>query len=162
MIDPDTTPRPVKDSASGEAPAAVDAGTQDGKLQPDRASRVWEHALHEETIYFETSNFFLVAEAMLLVFYATLVSEVSAWVLMVVATLGIFMTGMWWMINIRQESDLETAKGRLKRYCPEYLEYLSEREDNRFRARAGTILSRFIPLVIALLWATLLAYHLIT
>jgi len=118
------------------------------------SNRVWEHALHEETVFNATGNFFLIAEAMLLVFYATLIDNLRPWALLASTALGLLLTLMWLIINIRQEKDLKTAKQRLEKYCPEYTEYLKDRDRKSFRS-ARPVLSVGVPIVIILTWLTL-------
>ena len=71
-----------------------DRKAEDKALAPDSITRVWEHALHEEKVYSDRHNFFLVAEAMLFVFYATLGSDTQAWALIVISFIGFALTVM--------------------------------------------------------------------
>ncbi len=126
-------------------------------LSPESIKRIWEHALHEERIYNDRHNFFLVAEAMLFVFYATLGSEPQTWALVAIALLGLVITAMWIMIAMRQAEDLEVAVRRLKIYCSEYVSYKKERESKKkFRYGALKIMGRWMPIAIGAAWVVLL------
>lgn len=124
----------------------------------DARTRVWQHALHEEKIYNERSNFSLVAEAMLFVFFATLGVETQTWALILLSILGLILTVMWVMIAMRQEEDLKLAVERLKKYCDEYEEFEKQRKERkRFRGSGTLILGRLIPIVLGLAWVILIA-----
>lgn len=145
-----------------ESPGTREAGEANANLAPPRASdiitRVWEHALHEERIYNDRHNFFLVAEAMLFVFYATLGEHTQKWALVVISFLGVLLTIMWVLIAIRQEEDLRVAVERVDSYCEEYKEYKQQRlVRKKFRNSGMSILGRWVPFVIGVAWLVLIA-----
>jgi len=118
--------------------------------------RVWEHALHEEKMHSDRGNFFLVAEAMLFVFYATLDADAQVWALVVICLLGIVLTIMWILIARRQEKDFNVAVERLKTYVPEYFEFTEQRGRGRSRTKGMTILGWWVPSVIGIVWIMLI------
>ena len=133
------------------------------KATPEVRKRVWEHALHEEKIYNERGNFFLVSEAMLFVFFATLGTDTQTWALYLISALGLCLTLMWVIIAIRQGADLDLAKKRVCWYCDEYEEFKMEREQSEengrsrdFRAYDKLILGKIIPTILGLAWVILI------
>lgn len=137
-------------------PVQPDGLTDDFTPSPEAVGRIWQHALHEETVYNDTSNFFLVAEAMFLVFYATLIADINLWGQIIIPVLGLVVTALWLVINVRQEADLQTAVSCLKDFCPEYVEFKRRREEKAFRKTARPILSWAVPTVVGLTWLVLL------
>jgi hypothetical protein len=102
-------------------------------------------------------NFFLVAEAMLFVFYATLDVRTQVWALVAIAALGLVLTAMWVLIAIRQERDLKISVKRLNRYCEEYREFEEiVNDEGRFRSSGPWILGRCVPTIIAVAWGVLI------
>ncbi len=119
--------------------------------------RIWQHALHEENVFNDRLNFFLLAEAMLLVFYATTMGDVSIPTLEVIAALGILLTAFWILINVRQASDLRQAVARMKQCLPDYAHYIdASKSRERLRGSALPVLCYWVPLVVGAIWLALL------
>lgn len=103
----------------------------------------------------DRSNFFLVAEAMLFVFYATLDASTQIWALVSICALGILLTLMWVLIAMRQEGDFDLAVERLELFAEEYPDY-SDQRDGWLRAKGMTILGRWVPSVVGIAWIILI------
>lgn len=129
--------------------------TRNHVLPQDAVDRVWEHALHEEKMHSDRSNFFLVAEAMLFVFYATLDAGTQVWALVTICLLGIALTIMWILIALRQKWDLEVALERLEDYVQEYAVYKEQVGEGWLRVNGTTILGYWVPSMIGVTWAVL-------
>jgi hypothetical protein len=122
--------------------------------------RLWQHGLHEDTVFNERLNFFLVFESVLLGLIAMLFDREPAiykWVLVLLVCLGLAVTLVWSYIQAKQRLILKTLSGRLRRTLPEYRETLEELERHRWRIVSGTaLMAYFIPGLIALVWIGLL------
>ncbi|GGA02927.1 hypothetical protein GCM10010923_09690 [Blastomonas marina] len=135
--------------------------TPPSDFTPAECERSWSHALHEENVFNERLNFFLLAQAMLLVFYATAIADVSRWTLVAISACGVVLTVFWLLINIRQAGDLEDAKRRMKKCLPDYAEYCRRSSEERgFYRNLLPVLSHGVPLVVGLIWVALLVEEL--
>ncbi len=117
----------------------------------------WQHAIHEEQVLNERAGLFLVAQAMMLGFYASLPSSVGARSLVVLAMVGLAMCALWAILNRRQVDDLAQATETLEELSPFYCEYLRRRPaKGPFRKWDRPILAWGLPLLVAIVWTTLL------
>ncbi len=131
--------------------------TPDPSPDHEIRTRAWEHALHEENVFNTRMNFFLVAEAMLLVFFITSTDRIDRLTLIVVAICGALMTGIWAVINHRQLGDLEKAKAKLRGCVFEYSRYHTEAKMDkaRFHDVGNQLLAYAIPIIVLLIWAVI-------
>src|SRR5688572_22277592 len=93
--------------SDGDAGTVDVTGTgADAQDLGDRAARLWSHGLHEDNIFMQRSNFFLVAESMFVVAYAGLVSASTttnaATAARVIAGFGFAFALLWGYANHRQ------------------------------------------------------------
>jgi hypothetical protein len=117
----------------------------------------WDHALHEERVLNERSGLFLVAEAMMLVFYATMEPRASRLSLRLFAVAGILMSLMWTALSTRQYRDLQDATEDLQYVSPFYRDYRIQRKSQgAFRNADRPILVFGLPAVVCLVWIVLL------
>ena len=88
----------------------------------DQANRLWEHGLHEDSVFNERQNYFLVAESMLLVAYATLLSaqQPKIFIAKVIASFGVLLTLAWIYVNARQWYVLRHLRERCITVLPDY------------------------------------------
>lgn len=78
-------------------------------LSPDEANRLWQHGLHLDTMLFQRSNLFLVAESLLVVSYASMLavaqqaagSDRPALAARVIAVFGLLLTLIWGYVGHR-------------------------------------------------------------
>lgn len=116
----------------------------------------WDHALHEERVLNERAGLFLVAEAMLLVFYATIAPHASPGALRIFAATGLVLTIGWLLLNVRQRDDLAQATATLKAASPFYATYLANRSADGLRFIDVLVLVFGLPVLVAVVWLTLL------
>jgi len=139
-----------KEATGKEAPAEPSAA---------ECERAWQHALHEENVFNDRLNFFLLAEAMLLVFHAEVIGKIGEAGLLMIGLLGVVITILWVIINARQIADLEDAKAKLRTCLPDYATYAQNAQATRgkLRGSAAPILGYAVPFVVALIWLALIA-----
>ena len=126
-------------------------------VESQNAERIaWDHALHEERVLNERAGLFLVAEAMMLVFYATLGVKTSSVALQLFAAIGFVMSLLWITLNMRQHDDLLCATDNLKRVSSFYRDYIADREvAGWFRKWDRPVLVYALPLLVAVVWLVL-------
>ena len=124
----------------------------------EECERAWQHALHEENVFNDRLNFFLLAEAMLLVFHAEVIGKVGQTGLLLIGALGVVMTILWVIINKRQIGELEDAKAKLRICLPDYRSFdaAAEMTRKRMRRSAAPILGYMVPVVVAAIWVALI------
>ncbi len=129
-----------------------------GEDRDSRHERIaWDHALHEERVLNERSGLFLVAEAMLLVFYATINATASRTSLRLFTVAGLLMSCLWTILSSRQARDLTDSAAILKDVSPFYSTYVSKRErEGHFRKWDRPILVFALPALVGLVWLVLL------
>jgi hypothetical protein len=123
----------------------------------DHERIAWDHALHEERVLNERSGLFLVAEAMLLVFYATINASASRLSLRLFTGAGLVMSCLWTILSLRQARDLLDSAAILKRVSSFYKDYVRTREDEGyFRKWDQPILVYALPALVGFVWLVLL------
>lgn len=125
---------------------------------PQECEHAWQHVLHEEDVFNDRLNFFLLAEAMLLVFHAEVIGKIGESSLLMIGLLGLVITILWVVINARQISDLEQAKTKCRSCLAHYKDYDEQAEKMRGRLRRSAlpILGYAVPFLIALIWIALI------
>ena len=104
------------------------ADEQDKQDVRDQANRIFQHGLYEDSALTERSNYFLIAESMLVVAYTGLISSASAaaqqtstiWVARILAFFGFLLTIVWMYVNRRQWYVIQHLRERALELVPEY------------------------------------------
>lgn len=123
---------------------------------PQLADRIWQHALHEENVLNDRLNYFLIAEAMLLVFYAEVIGKVSTSSLVAIGVAGIVLTIMWLFVNARQFHDLNESVRRVKTQLPGTLPDFPDPKVKAVRSGGKIVIGYLIPLVVGGIWIALI------
>jgi hypothetical protein len=127
----------------------------------DQEARLWAHALLQDELFVQRSNFFLVAESLLVVSYTGILGlsfsvheqplrlRVAA---LVLAIFGCSLTVMWAFVNGRQRQVLLDLHKRAREAFPEYRRTIEERKLPGGRI-SGTLLMAFgVPVLAAIMW----------
>jgi len=127
----------------------------------DQEARLWEHALLQDELFVGRSNFFLVAESLLVVAYTGILGlslSVHAQPLrlrvaaLVLAIFGCLLTVIWVFVNGRQRQVLVDLHKRARETFPEYRRTIEERKLPGGRI-SGTFLIAFgVPVLAAIMW----------
>ncbi|HEX8846870.1 MAG TPA: hypothetical protein VF791_19660 [Pyrinomonadaceae bacterium] len=129
-------------------------------MKADEINRLWEHGMHEDTIFNDRLNFFLIFESVLLGVVGMLYSKqppVMKSVPVVIVCLGFCITIIWGYIQARQRSTLHRLIERLEENLPEFRETHAPLAGKKWRRISGTwLLAYFIPFLVALVWIALL------
>lgn len=131
-------------------------------LEPDnedQKNRLLQHGIHEETIFYNRLNFFLVFESVLLATLVSFDAQTSplpelAWLL---PTLGIFITVIWWISQESKRRFLEILGDRVEQELPEFKATIALKNRGKKRSfSASTLITHSIPAIFLLLWICLL------
>lgn len=118
--------------------------------------RIWDHRLHEDTQFNQRLNFFLIAEAMLVVAAAQVLSSGTprAWLGAGISVVGLGLTFIWWTVNRRQVKIMRHIQERAKSALPEFRKHYETRPVG---PSSTSWLSNGIPVVILAVWVIILA-----
>ena len=135
---------------------------QDQQDIRDQANRLFQHGLHEHNIFIQMGNYFLIAESMLVVAYAALLSSGQSsaspairqttvlLVARILAFFGFFLTVVWIYVNRRQWRIFRHLQERARELVPEYRVTYETRPRQRISATA--LIAYFVPAPIATMW----------
>jgi len=116
-------------------------------VEREDINKAWEYYKHIDNLYIGRTNFFLVAESMLLLAFVSVTSEKS--IKLSIALLGLIYTTCWLYMNIRLD---ERMRGLTEDYLKKdtiYAKYIECVKDKR----TGTcILSYILPCSTIILW----------
>lgn len=129
-------------------------------LDKDALNRLWEHGNHEDTVFSERLNFFLVFEGILIAVVGQLYSQTPRNVLVVKATivLGLLTTIVWGYVQIQQKIILEDLIERSRELLPEYQLTVERRNKRRLPIRVIPLLAYGIPGLVLTFWLVLLFF----
>ncbi|MGC1853069.1 MAG: hypothetical protein WA687_11580 [Solirubrobacterales bacterium] len=116
--------------------------------------RIWDHRLHEDTQFNQRLNFFLIAEAMLVVAATQVLSSNTATPLLGagISAVGLGLTGIWVGVNRRQVKIMRHIQDRAKNALPEFRKHY----ETRPKGHSTRWLSDGIPVIIAVVWVIIL------
>jgi hypothetical protein len=129
-------------------------------LDKDAINRLWAHGFHEDTIFGERLNFFLVFEGILIAVVGQLYSQSPRNILVVKATivLGLLTTIIWSYVQIQQKIILEDLLERSREAIPEYKITVDRRDRRRLPIRVIPLLAYGIPGLVVIFWLVLLFF----
>jgi hypothetical protein len=127
-----------------------------GQHQSGEADRLWTHALHEDNMFYQRGNLFLITESMMLVAYSVIVSgrpgaPVQA---RVIAGFGVLLTIAWAYVMKRHWIYLKFLVARATSRFPDYNEIVAARPKNRPPTTA--VLVYAVPGAATIMWLLLL------
>ncbi len=122
-----------------------------------KAQWLWDFLKHSENTFTSRINFFLVAESMLMVSYATVANAVSSepLIMVVIAALGILFTGAWICVNVRAFNTMGDVAEKVKATIPLY----EEIRDRRIGLMSNVILGFFLPCITLAAWIVLFIFN---
>lgn len=120
----------------------------------DLVGRRWTQLLHEDTLFTNRVNFFLVAESMLFVSYVTAINALqpNKVVIHTIAILGVVYTIIWWFVCGRQQYNLEKLKEKVEEVDPDY----KDTRIGRAPGPATFVLAHILPAVTLIAWIVML------
>jgi hypothetical protein len=120
----------------------------------DEQDRAWRYYQHADNLHAARINFFMVAESMLVVSFATTVAQELVYLRYVITVLGLVYTACWFLVN----------RGIVRRMFQVLLPRLDSlyREYNAVptRIESRIFLTYVVPIITLLFWMTLLGFQL--
>jgi hypothetical protein len=146
---------PVGD-ASVRLPPKIDENPDkqlDGQTR--EATMLWQYKLHEDSIFYQRLNFFLVAESMILVAFASLFSSSHPQKSAMVTTgiLGCVVTFIWGYVGARQRNVVAQIVKEAEAVIPMYARIRRERPK---WFSSTWLLTYSVPSAMLLTWAVLI------
>ncbi|MGC8988500.1 MAG: hypothetical protein ACP5MD_00085 [Verrucomicrobiia bacterium] len=129
----------------------------------DQANRVFQHGLHEQNTFIQMGNYFLVAESLFVVAYASLLSSGQSsattgiqpanllLIARILAFFGLLLTVVWIYVNQRQWEIFRHLQERARELVPEYKVTYETRPKRRISATV--LVAYFVPIPIGIMWA---------
>jgi len=127
---------------------------ESGSINP--ATMLWQYKMHEDAIFYQRLNFFLVAESMILVAFATFFSSShpsAAGIRIVIAALGCVVTLVWGYVGARQRNVMQPIIAEAEKAIPVYKRIRGERSK---WFSSTWLLAYFVPAIVLLTWIVLI------
>lgn len=123
----------------------------------DKLNRLWAYGLHVDNIFNDRLNLFLVSQSLLLGSVALMrgTQGNDASLLRLVIVLGLILTFLWSLVQIKQAKKISVVRHRLLELDDDFRETDSQYAKGIWRIPSTRILSYGMPLVIAALWIAL-------
>lgn len=132
--------------------------SEDKEREEQDIELLWHHALHEDNIFNDRLNFFLVIESILLAVIAMLFEHTNTnkeIILRLFMGLGFFLTIIWTFVSARQMYILNLIRNRIKNNIQNYANTIKELEKIKWSLSNTLLLSYFIPFTFIVIWILL-------
>jgi hypothetical protein len=139
-------------------------------LRPEEQARLFAHAIHEEGVFYNRLNFFLVFESLL---FAAAISGFSGkdapprQIIVPVCAIGVVVSLLWWYAQVNKLVLLKALEERIKAAFTEFRETIQVANKRRWTLRvwllkrlwsANQLLAWLIPPLFLGAWSYLLYY----
>jgi hypothetical protein len=126
-------------------------------MNNDEERRLWEFALHEDELFNQRQNLFLIAQSMLVVAYATALDAKEGGIALALAIIALPLTVMWIYVSARHSLVIGVVQDEAKKAFNEYRLLYSSRSWRWVPIRSRTVVAFWVPGLVAVLWLVLLA-----
>jgi hypothetical protein len=136
-------------------PSPIDTGSPVRRPTADaEEGRLWEHRLHEDIMFNERQNFFLVAQAMLAAAFASALtaSHPALGVARIIALSGLLIALVWATVNVRSIHNIKNVHERVLSSLPEFAETYKARRRPMWALK---LIGFGIPPLMAGMWIAL-------
>ncbi len=129
---------------------------------PVEQQRLWEWTLHEDNLFSDRQNLFLVAESMLVAGHAAALDASAERAALAIAVIALMLTLAWGFVSWRMAALVEYIQGYARRELREYGEIsdgrprLGRSKLVRWLLRSRIVVAYVVPLLLATLWVLLL------
>ena len=126
------------------------------EITKEEAEKLWQYKMHEENIFYQRSNFFLVAESMLIAALASLfgASKAPLSLILAIAALGCVLTFIWLYVSSRQIVVINQIAKINESVVSVYARIRSERA--KWPLSSTKLLAYWVPLVVMATWAAII------
>lgn len=147
-------------STGGQTDQRAERSTE---LHPDQCERLFAHGLHEENVFYNRLNFFMVCESLL---FAGAISgmiegeKTVRSIIIFICVVGLLVSLLWWFAQVNKLVLLKTLEDRLMGAFPEIRESIEAANRNRriHIWSASAILAHALPVLFLLAWLYLLCH----
>jgi hypothetical protein len=133
-------------------------------LEPEERERLFTHGLHEENIFYNRLNVFLVCESLL---FAAVVSALSGEsrperpVLALMCVVGVLVSLLWWVAQANKLALYKTLVARARRELDEFRDTLETNQREGWKGvlqncSGSTMLAHAFPVLFTAAWSVLL------
>jgi hypothetical protein len=126
----------------------------------DEKERLWQHTLHEDTLFNERLNLFLVMQGLLLAVVGVMFQrpgQDTLPVIRIIVVAGLLLTLVSWRVQARQKLKLEILIDEVEVAFPEFkTQQLLTAPPKWFPVSNTTLLAHAIPLILLFVWVLLL------
>jgi hypothetical protein len=124
-------------------------------MTPEEEQRLWEWTLHEDLLFSDRQNLFLVAESFLVAAHAGALGPETRSVALTIAAFGLAFTLVWAFVSWRQYLLVEFIQRQAQLQLREYREICAARPRSRLRSRV--LVAFGLPALVFALWVVLFA-----
>lgn len=128
-------------------------------MNEEERQRLWEWTLHEDQLFSDRQNLFLVAQSMLVAAYAGALSVSATSAAAPIGVIGVLLTLTWLFVSWRECTLVDYIQAHAQRELAEYRAVSDHRpkvEIGGFRIRSRSVIAFVLPTLLLALWAALL------
>ena len=121
--------------------------------------RLWEWTLHEDNLFSERQNLFLVAESMLVAGHAAALDSSAESAAEAIGAVALVLTLAWGFVSWRMAVLVDYIQGHARDNLPEYKEICKDRPKiagSSKLLRSRVVVAYVLPLLLGILWVLLL------
>jgi hypothetical protein len=126
----------------------------------DESERLWQHALHEDTLFNERLNVFLVMQGILLAVVGVVLQRPGIDthpIARIIAGAAVVLTLLWWRVQVRQRKKVDTIVEELKTPFPKLATLLEATKPPKWLpASNSSILAHGFPVTLLVVWTVIL------
>jgi hypothetical protein len=125
-------------------------------MSPEELKRLWEFTLHEDQLFNERQNLFLIAQSMLAVAYTTALVAKDDGIARAIAIVALIVSVMWVYVSIRHTRIVALIQAKAKEVFPEYSAITAARDFPWTPWPSRYVVAYGVPPAIGALWMVLL------
>lgn len=125
-------------------------------LSDEEKKYLWEHGLHEDNIFNNRLNFFIVFESILLSVVGSLYGRIVSTkiILIILISLGIMLTALFGYVEARQKVYYDTLRALHRKIFRTYRE--AQKQVGKWPISSTTLLGYGVPVLMGLIWIVFL------
>jgi hypothetical protein len=126
----------------------------------DESERLWQHALHEDTLFNERLNIFLVMQGLLLAVVGVMFQRTGGntrFIVQVIASAAMVLTILWWRVQARQKYKIDVLVEELKPKFPGFADLQARTKPPRWLPVSNAaLLANAFPVALLIVWGVIL------
>ena len=128
------------------------------ELDEKQKDQLWQWGLHEDGVFNNRLNLFLVFESVLLASVTFAANNLAngTHVMRALSVIGIFISAIWWYVQIKQKMILDQIKAAVSQQNTLYSKFSEERSIGIWKLSVTGLLSYILPGLVLLIWIIIL------